>query len=126
MSHPSVFFLFLLLFSGCTSSIHRERLYYPLAHGESAEQIKIVTVPVPVIAASPNEGITTGALTAFLLHNGRDEVTSLIAPQVNYNPNFGTTVTLYGAFYPNRLRSAEINLSHSDHVNEDYELRINP
>jgi len=120
---------FLLIFvctlmTGCTAAVPRESLFYPLANGDSAEQVKVVTIPLPVIAASPNEGVTSGALAAFLLHNGRDEVTSLIAPQINYNPNFGMTATLYGAFYPSPQRSAEINLSHSTHVNEDYEAKI--
>jgi len=120
---------FLLIFAfslitGCTAVVPRENLFYPLANGESAEQVKVVSIPLPVIAASPNEGVTSGALAAFLLHNGRDEVTSLVAPQINYNPNFGMTYTLYGAFYPSQQRSAEINLSHSTHVNEDYEARI--
>jgi len=114
----------LTLITGCTAAVPRERLFYPLANGESADQVKVVTIPLPVIAASPNEGVTSGALAAFLLHNGRDEVTSLIAPQINYNPNFGMTYTLYGAFYPSQQRSAEINLSHSTHVNEDYEAKI--
>lgn len=104
--------------------VHRDTLFYPLANGESAEQVKIVTIPLPVIAASPNEGVTTGALTAFLAHNLRDEVTSLVAPQVNYNPNFGMTYTLYGAFYPQPARSVEVNLSRSDRVNDDYEVKI--
>jgi len=116
--------LLLTLFTGCTGVVPRERLFYPLANGESAEQVKVVTIPLPVIAASPNEGVTSGALAAFLLHNGRDEVTSLIAPQINYNPNFGMTYTLYGAFYPSKQRSAEINLSHSTHVNDDYEAKL--
>lgn len=120
-------FLFIFAFAlitGCTAVVPRERLFYPLANGESAEQIKVVSIPLPVIAASPNEGVTSGALAAFLLHNGRDEVTSLIAPQINYNPNFGMTYTLYGVFYPSLQRSAEINLSHSTDVNEDYEAKI--
>lgn len=124
MKYLLIILLYLAVISGCTTDVPRVKLFYPLANGESAEQIKVVTIPLPVIAASPNEGVTSGALAAFLLHNSRDEVTSLIAPQINYNPNFGTTYTLYGVFYPSRLRSAEINLSLSSRVNEDYEARI--
>ena len=95
-------------------------LPYPVA----THNVKVVTIPLPVIATSPNEGVTTGALTAFLVHNARDEVTSLVAPQVNYNPNFGTTFSLYGVFYPSVSRSVEVNLSHSTRVNDDYEARL--
>jgi len=116
--------LLLLLLSACTSLVPREKLVYPLANEESAEQVKIVSIPLPVIAASPNEDVTTGALAAFLVHNRRDEVTSLIAPQLNFNPNFGTTWTIYGAFYPSAQRSVETNLSRSSKVNDDYEIRL--
>jgi outer membrane protein assembly factor BamA len=113
-----------LLCSACTSLVPREKLPYPLATEESADQVKIVSLPLPVIAASPNEGFTSGALGAFLVHNKRDEVTSLIAPQLNFNPNFGTTTTLYAAFYPSPARSVEINLSRSTRVNDDYEMKL--
>lgn len=112
------------LLTGCTALVPKESIVYPLATAESAEQIKVVSLPLPVIAASPNEGVTSGALAAFLVHNRRDEVTSLIAPQINYNPNFGMTYTLYGAFYPTPERSVEINLSRSTNVNDDYELKL--
>ncbi len=113
-----------LLCSACTTLVPRENLPYPLATEESADQVKVVSIPLPVIAASPNEGVTTGALAAFLVHNRKDEVTSLVAPQLNFNPNFGTTVSLYGAFYPSTSRSVEINLSRSTKVNDDYEIKV--
>lgn len=114
--------LFLLV--GCTSYIPRENSYLPLIGHPGDDTIKLVTVPLPVIASSPNEGVTTGALTAFLAHNRRDEVTTLLAPQVTYNNTFGVTASLYGAYYPSSDRNIEFNLSHSDRVNHDYELRI--
>lgn len=114
----------LLLLAGCTSHIAREDLFLPAADNAAENNIKIVTIPLPVIAASPNEGVTYGALTAFLAHNRRDEVTTLIAPQVTYNENFGVTTSLYGAFYPSPERNLEFNLSHSGQVNHDYELKI--
>ncbi|MFZ2951198.1 MAG: hypothetical protein WA003_17110, partial [Desulfuromonadaceae bacterium] len=57
-----------LLLAGCTSYIPREKSYLPLNGDSPEEAIKVVTIPLPVIAASPNEGVTTGALTAFLVH----------------------------------------------------------
>lgn len=112
------------LLCGCTSLVPKESLVYPLVTAESAELVKVVSLPLPVIAASPNEGVTYGALAALLVHNRRDEVTALLAPQINNNPNFGMTYTLYGAFYPSSSRSMEINLSHSGRVNDDYEMKL--
>jgi len=104
--------------------VPREKLPYPLSDSESPKEIKVVTVPLPVIASSPNEGITAGALTAFLIHNTKDEINVLAAPQINYNDNFGFTTSLYAAFYPSATRNWETNLSQSTKINNDYEFRI--
>ena len=114
--------LYLLLFSallgGCTSYLPSGRVPLPPM---AQETVKVVTIPLPVIASSPNEGITYGGLGAFLLHNGKDQISTLIAAQLNQNDNFGTSASLYGAFYPSPDRSFEGNLSKSTSVNEDYE-----
>ncbi len=113
----------LLGLAACTTAIPRRDL--PLVTDESCgEQVKVVTVPLPVIASSPNEGVTSGALTAFLIHNTRDEVYSLLAPQINHNHNFGVTGTLYGAITPSTQRSLEFNLSQSQRTNFDYEATV--
>lgn len=112
------------LLSGCTSFIPRENLPFPLTNEACDDAVKVVTVPLPVIASSPNEGITAGALTAFLIHNKHDEIATLLAPQVNHNTNFGITASLYGAFYPVPSRNIEFNLSQSGKVNHAYEIRV--
>ncbi|MBT1074798.1 BamA/TamA family outer membrane protein [Geobacter grbiciae] len=122
-----VLLLFILgtsLLAACTTMVPREKLPYPITDASFGDPVKVVTIPLPVIATSPNEGAILGGLTAFLLHNARDEVSTLIAPQVNYNANFGTTFSLYGAFFPLPNRNWEFNLSKSTKVNEDYEVRL--
>lgn len=109
------------LLDGCTSYLPSGR--FPLPPPAQGD-VKVVTVPLPVIASSPNEGITYGGLSTFLLHDERDEISTLIAPQLNHNENFGTTATVFGAFYPSPRRSFEFNLSKSSRVNEDYELKL--
>src|SRR5512144_1433446 len=109
-----VFYLLLILsLTACTSLVSREELPYPLTNEQFGDTVKVVTVPLPAIGASPNEGVSGGALTAFLLHNNKDEVSTLLAPQVNYNRNFGVTSSVYGAFHPSAERSWETNLSQS-------------
>lgn len=108
--------------AGCTSHIPRSRL--PFSCEACGDEVKVVTIPLPVIASSPNEGITAGALAAFLVHNKNDEITSLVTPQVNYNDNFGVSTSLYGAFYPGPERNIELNISQSTRINHDYEARI--
>ena len=113
-----------LFTAACSNMVPRQKLPYPLTNESFGDEVKVVTIPLPVIASSPNEGVTYGALTAFLLHNDKDEVSTLVAPQVTQNQNFGTSFSLYGAFYPNPQQSWEVNLSKSTHVNEDYELKF--
>lgn len=119
-----ILFILLLSLTACTNMVPRKYLPYPLTTGEFDDPAKVVTIPLPVIASSPNEGVIVGALAAFLLHDKRDEVSTLVAPQVNYNKNFGTTFTLFGTFYPIPDRYWEFNLSKSTKVNEDYELKF--
>jgi hypothetical protein len=112
------------LIAGCTSYVPREKLPCPLTSDRCDLNVKVVTIPLPVIASSPNEGITAGGLTAVLIHNKQDEINTLLAPQVNYNDNFGVTTSLYGAFYPTPDRSVEINIAQATKVNHDYEIRL--
>ncbi|MFA7404570.1 MAG: BamA/TamA family outer membrane protein [Pelobacteraceae bacterium] len=114
----------LMLLTGCTSYIARDNLQLPPTGNPFEDTVKLVTIPLPVIASSPNEGVTFGALTAFLAHNSQEDVTTMLAPQVNYNDTFGVTASLYGAYYPVPERNMEFNLSQSGRVNHDYELRI--
>jgi len=95
---------------------------YPLNNDVSDDPVKVVTVPLPAISANPNEGLSSGVLVAFLIHNKKDEVSTLLAPQVNYNRYYGVSTSLYGAFYPSPTRSWEFNISKSTRVNEDYEF----
>ena len=110
--------------AGCTSYIPRQELHLPPTDDPADGMVKLVTIPLPVIASSPNEGVTSGVLTAFLAHNRLEEVTTMLAPQVTYNDTFGATASLYAAYYPIPERNMEINLSQSGRVNHDYELRI--
>ena len=114
----------LMLLVGCTSYIPRKDSHLLQTGNPADNTIKLVTVPLPVIASSPNEGVTSGALTAFMAYNKQDEISTLLAPQVTYNNTFGVTASLYGAFYPTPDRNIEMNLSQSGRVNHDYELRV--
>jgi outer membrane protein assembly factor BamA len=116
-----VFILLSALLAGCTSYLPSGRFPLPPM---AQPTVKVVTIPLPVIASSPNEGITYGGLSAFLLHDQKDQISTLIAAQMNHNDNFGISSSLYGAFYPSPDRSFEGNLSKSTKVNQDYELKI--
>lgn len=120
----TIFCAAVLFLCGCTSHLGHDTAHWEFLETPTEDSLKLVTIPLPVIASSPNEGITSGALTAFLLHNKHDEVTTMIAPQVTYNDHFGVTGSLYGAYCPDSSRNIEVNLSQSGRVNHDYELKI--
>ena len=96
----------------------------PLTNESFQDPVKVVTIPLPVIKTDPNEGVSLGALAAALLHNRNDEIGTMVVPQVNYNESFGTTVSLFGAFYPARRRQWEVDLAHSERVNYDYAIEF--
>jgi len=110
--------------TACTSSVPQKYLPYPLTNERFADPVKVVNIPLPVIKTDPNEGVSLGALSAFLLHDRNDEISTMIVPQVFYNDNFGTTVSLFGAFYPERGRQWEFHLAKASHVNEDYDFKF--
>ncbi len=121
--HRLLTILLLGVLVGCTYQVPRKYLPYPVSTDSFSDPTEMVAIPLPVIASSPNEGITYGTLAAFLLHNASDEVSTLIVPQTNYNDFFGETFTLYGAFYPSADQSLKVNLSQATKINKEYRVR---
>lgn len=113
-----------LLAAACTTAVPRRYLPPPVTNERFEDPVKVVTIPLPVIKTDPNEGVTLGALSAFLLHDKADVIRTMIVPQINYNDNFGTTATIFGSFYPEPGRRWEFNASKSTNVNEDYSLKL--
>ena len=113
-----------LTMTACTISVPQKYLPYPLTNETFEDPVKVVHIPLPVIKTDPNEGLSLGALSALLLHNRKDEIGTMVVPQVNYNDNFGTTASIFGAFYPAPGRQWELNLSKSSNVNEDYGFKF--
>lgn len=111
-----------LAVGACTLAVPRQYLPPPLTSDAFDDPVKVVNIPLPVIRTDPNEGISLGALSAFLLHDRKDEIGTMIVPQVNQNEHFGTTLTIFGAFYPEPGRRWEAWISKSTSVNEDYGL----
>ncbi len=103
--------------------VPQEYLPSPFLTEMSGDPVKVVSIPLPAVATTPNEGITYGALNAFLIHDRKDEVNAIVAPQFYYNQHFGYTTTLYGTFYPRPERNWEVNLSKSTRVNENFEIK---
>jgi hypothetical protein len=116
--------LLLTVSGACTHTVRRGYLPPPLSCEPFPDPVKVVTIPLPAVATTPNEGVTYGALTAFLFHDKQDEVAAIVAPQTYYNQYFGYTGAVYGAFFPKPDRNWEINLSQSTMVNKDYSARL--
>jgi hypothetical protein len=116
--------LLLGIAGACTSTVRRGYLPPPLSLDPFPDPVKVVTIPLPAVGTTPNEGITYGALTAFLFHNKEDEVAAIVAPQTYYNHNFGNTGAVYGTFFSGPDKNWEITLSKSTIINEDYTARL--
>ncbi len=113
-----------LVSTACTTAVPKRYLPYPLTNETFDDPVKVVQIPLPVIKTDPNEGVSLGALSAFLLHNKNDEIATMIVPQVFHNENFGTTFSLFGAFYPEPGRHWEAHASKATRVNEDYNVKL--
>ncbi|MCM0081416.1 outer membrane protein assembly factor [Geomonas sp. Red32] len=111
-----------LLLTGCSLGLPRDYLPPPV-QSDFPDPVKTVAIPLPVVATSPNEGITFGGLVAFLLHDSHDQVSALVVPQENYNQYFGYTSSLYAAFYPEPDRSYKLNLAKATTINEELKFR---
>jgi hypothetical protein len=46
-------------------------------------------IPVPLIAADPNSGLTLGLIPTWVMTDDNHDVSRIVAPDVLYNPNFG-------------------------------------
>ncbi len=46
-------------------------------------------IPVPLISADPNSGLTLGLIPTWVTTNDNHDVSRIVAPDVLYNPNFG-------------------------------------
>ncbi|MDA8170439.1 MAG: BamA/TamA family outer membrane protein [Nitrospiraceae bacterium] len=121
---PAIFSFALLCAVSCTAMVPRKDLPAPLTNKSYGDPVKVVTIPLPAISTNPNEGITWGVLAAALIYDKEGGARTLLAPQLNYNRHYGITETLYGALYPEAGRSWEMNISRSQRVNFDYELRF--
>ena len=122
--HVWLTLLICLSMTACTFMVPQKYLPYPLTNESFQDPVKVVTIPLPVVKTDPNEGVSLGALSAFLLHNRKDEIGTMGVPQVNYNESFGTTISLFGASYPTPGRKWEIGLSQSERVNYDYSFEF--
>ncbi len=57
-------------------------------------------IPVPVIDADPNSGVTLGVLPTWLHSNDQQQINRIIAPDLTYNPNFGVGTDFRIFSYP--------------------------
>lgn len=88
----------------------------------SPAQAKMSFIPLPMIDTDPNAGGTFGFLPVFMFLNQKDEVTSLIAPDLTYNETTGLSGTFRYFGYPGEDRQYYLILSQSNKKAHDYEL----
>ena len=57
-------------------------------------------IPVPVIDADPNSGVTLGVLPTWLRSNDQQQINRIIAPDILYSPDFGVGADFRIFSYP--------------------------
>lgn len=57
-------------------------------------------IPIPEITTDPNGGVTIGVLFATLFKNDQNEISSILAPDINYNTDLGPGGTVRYLAYP--------------------------
>jgi hypothetical protein len=75
----------------------------PAAPASSGGWLDVSTwplIPVPLIGADPDSGVTLGILPVWLHTNDQHEITRIIAPDLLYNPYFGVGTDFRVFEYP--------------------------
>jgi hypothetical protein len=75
----------------------------PAAPASSGGWLDVSTwplIPVPLIGADPDSGVTLGVLPVWLHTNDQREITRIIAPDLLYNPYFGVGTDFRVFEYP--------------------------
>lgn len=85
-------------------------------------QAKMSFIPLPVIDTDPNAGGTFGFLPVFMFLNEKDEVTSMIAPDLTYNETTGLSGTFRYLGYPSEDRQYSVILNQSIKKARDFEM----
>ncbi|MBI2877437.1 MAG: BamA/TamA family outer membrane protein [Candidatus Tectomicrobia bacterium] len=88
----------------------------------SPAQAKMSFVPMPVIDTDPNAGGTFGFMPVFMFLNEKEEVSSMMVPDLTYNEKTGISGTFRYFGYPKKGREYFLLLSQSIKRAHDYEL----
>jgi hypothetical protein len=94
-------------------------------HADDAGKAPGPFFPVPLIDADPNSGLTLGLIPTWLYTNADDQIQKIVAPDINYNADFG-----FGAYarvigYPSDDTQWSIVAGGQERVERlvDYELQ---
>src|SRR5947199_10369159 len=57
-------------------------------------------IPIPEVTTNPNGGVTIGVLFAALFKDDQNQISSIFAPDINYNTDLGAGGTVRYLAYP--------------------------
>ncbi len=81
-------------------------------------------IPVPLIAADPDSGVTLGVLPVWLQTNDQHEITRIIAPDVLHNPYFGVGVHFRVFEYPSTDEQWSLVAGIKERVERDFDYEF--
>ena len=81
-------------------------------------------IPVPLIAADPDSGVTLGVLPVWLQTNDQHQITRIIAPDLLHNPYFGVGAHFRVFEYPSTDEQWSVVTGIKERVERDFDYEF--
>jgi outer membrane translocation and assembly module TamA len=81
-------------------------------------------IPVPLIAADPDSGVTLGVLPVWLKTNDQHEITRIVAPDFLHNPYFGVGAHFRVFEYPSTDEQWSVVAGIKERVERDFDYEF--
>jgi hypothetical protein len=81
-------------------------------------------IPVPLIAADPDSGVTLGVLPVWLKTNDQHQITRIIAPDLLHNPYFGVGAHFRVFEYPSTDEQWSVVTGVKERVERDFDYEF--
>src|SRR6185437_419499 len=78
-------------------------------------------IPVPLIGADPDSGTTLGILPTWIVTNQNADITRIIAPDINHNPDFGWGAHGRIFAYPSEDEQWSVMAGLKEHVEREFD-----
>ena len=81
-------------------------------------------IPVPLIGADPDSGVTLGMLPVWLHTNDQHQITRIVAPDLLHNPYFGVGAHFRVFEYPSTDEQWSVVAGIKERVERDFDYEF--